>query len=114
MFLFRGADRAQQTNQEEVAATNEIITVHRRNFDKDVEILAKLCEGLIGPCACSPNLQSLHHMIRKLLDLKGHPTFEMIVERLGSKPYPFLCLLVLFWLLILLLFVVITLSFDCY
>jgi hypothetical protein len=33
MFLFRGADRAEQTNPEEVAATNEIITAHRRNFD---------------------------------------------------------------------------------
>ena len=85
MFLFRGADRTVETNPENVAATNEIITSHRRDFIKDVEVLAKLCEGLIGPSGCSPNLHSLHHMIRALLDMKGHPTFEMIVERLVSN-----------------------------
>ena len=86
MFLFRGANRTVQTCPENVAATNEIITAHRRDFNKDVEVLAKLCEGLTGPCACSPNLHSLHHMIRALLNMKGHPTFEMIVERLVSNP----------------------------
>jgi hypothetical protein len=87
MFLFRGADGTVQTNPEYVADTNREIIGHRYNFDKDVEVLAKLCEGVIGPSGCSPNLHSLHHMIRRLLHLKGHPTFEMIVERLVSKPF---------------------------
>jgi len=82
MFLFRGADRTVQTNPENVAATNEIINAHRRGFAKDVEVLGKVCEDLIGPCACSPKLHSLHHVIRALLDMGGHPTFEMILEHL--------------------------------
>ena len=91
MFLFRGADRTIETIADNVEATNKLILDHRRDFDKDVEVLAKLCEGVLGPSSCTPNLHSLHHMIRKLVDLKGHPTFEMIVERLVSKPYPFTC-----------------------
>ena len=59
-----------------------------KNFDKDVEVLAKLCKGLIGPSGCSPNLHSLHHMIRKLFDLKGHPACNMRVECLASKTSP--------------------------
>ena len=86
MFLFRGGDKTCQTNEELVESTDRVIIAHRLNFDKDVEVLAKLCEGVIGPSSCSPNLHSLYHMIRKLIELKGHPTFEMIVERLVSDP----------------------------
>jgi hypothetical protein len=88
MFLFRGSDRIVQTILEDVADTNREIIGHRYNCDKDVEVLAKLCEGVICPSGCSPNLHTLPHMIRKLLDLIGHSTFEMIVERLVSKPFP--------------------------
>ena len=42
MFLFIGADQTKHINQEEVAATNEIIIAQRRNSGKDVEVLAKL------------------------------------------------------------------------
>jgi hypothetical protein len=65
-----------------------VIITHRRDFDKDVEVLAKLCEGLLGPSSSTPNLQNLHHMLRKLIDIKGHSTFEMIVERLVSELHP--------------------------
>ena len=61
-----------------------MIIHHRNNFEKDVEILCKWCEDVFGPSGCTPNLHSLHHMIRRLIVLKGHPTFEMIVERLVS------------------------------
>ena len=91
MILFRGADRTVQTHPKDIADSNREILGHRYNFDNDVEVLAKLCEDVMGPSGCSPKSHSLHHMIRKLLDLKGHPTFEMIVERLASKPFP-LCL----------------------
>jgi hypothetical protein len=56
MFFFRGANRTVQIKSENVVATNEILTAHRRDLTKDAEVLAKLCEGLIGPCACSPYL----------------------------------------------------------
>ena len=59
-----------------------MIENHRKNFNADVEVLCKLCEEVLPPRSCSPNLHSLHHMIRKLVAMKGHPTFEMIVERL--------------------------------
>ena len=91
MFLFRGADDTWATSansEEEVARANELILHHRQNFDKDVEVLCKLCEETFGASSCTPNLHSLHHMIRRLIVLKGHPTFEMIVERLVSiHPY---------------------------
>ena len=89
MFLFRGADKTVITSKqspEKLERTNRIIATHRLNFDKDVEVLCKLCELLFGPQGCTPNLHSLHHMIRHLLVVKGHPTFEMIVERLASEP----------------------------
>ena len=88
MFLFRGVDQAVETNTENVADRNKAIIAHIKNFDKDVEVLAKLFEDLIGPSGCSPNLHNLHHVLRKLVDLKGHPTFEMIVERLVRRPFP--------------------------
>lgn len=87
MFLFRGADRTFSTSTnsvEHLEATNATILEHRSNFDKDVEVLCKLCEEVFGATSCTPNLHSLHHMIRRLIVLKGHPTFEMIVERLVS------------------------------
>lgn len=85
MFLFRGADRCVATIHdpiEVIERKNELIRYHRLNFDKDVEVLCKLCEATFGPTSCTPNLHSLHHMIRRLIEIKGHPTFEMIVERL--------------------------------
>jgi hypothetical protein len=91
MFLFRGADRTIVTSKDspgKLEATNRTISDHRRNFDKDVEVLCKLCELVFGAPGCTPNLHSLHHMIRHLLVIKGHPTFEMIVERLASMPMP--------------------------
>ena len=87
MFLFRGAHGAVVTStqsQEEIESCDRVILHLRNNFDKDVEVLCKLCEEVIGTTGCTPNLHSLHHMIRTLLVLKGHPTFEMIVERLVS------------------------------
>ena len=81
MFLFRGGGRTCQTNEENVESTNKAITAYRLNFDKDLEVLAKLCEGVLGPSSCSSNLHSLYHMTRKLIELKGHPTVETIVER---------------------------------
>ena len=73
MFLFRRVDHIVDTNPENVTATNAIIASHRRDFSKDVEVLAKLCEGLIGPCGCSPNLHSLHHIIRALFGYERSP-----------------------------------------
>ena len=87
MFCFRGADRTSATaadSEEALEAKNRVILEYRKNFDHDVEVLGKLCEEVFGPTGCSPNLHSLHHMIRRLIVLKGHPTFEMIVERLVS------------------------------
>jgi len=88
MFLFRDADESWATtnnSKEDVEKANLIILHHRENFDKDVEALCKLCEQVFGSSSCTPNLHSLHHMIRRLVVLKGHYTFEMIVERLVSK-----------------------------
>ena len=87
MFLFRGAQRIvlkSDASHETIENTNIMIENHRKNFNVDVEVLCILCEEVLGPSSCSPNLHSLHHMIRKLVDIKGHPTFEMIVERLVS------------------------------
>ena len=87
MFLFRGSDKTTVTDdasEEQVHAINRVIIDHRLNFEKDVEVLCKLCEDILGPSSCTPNLHSLHHMITRLIDIKGHPTFEMIVERLVS------------------------------
>jgi hypothetical protein len=81
---FREADRTSATaadSKEVLQARNTIILKHRKNFDMDVNVLCKLCEG---PSSCTPNLHSLHHMIRSLIVLKGHPTFEIIVWRLVS------------------------------
>ena len=92
MFLFRGADRTVATtrdSQEQVDAQNRLILDHRHNFDKDVEVLCKLCEEVFGASGCTPNLHSLLQMIRRLVVLKGHPTFEMIVERLERFCYYF-------------------------
>ena len=105
MFLFRGADRTCATSgdsKEKVESMNRLILEHRKFFDKDVEVLCKLCEEVLGPTSCTPNLHSLHHMIRRLIVLKGHPTFEMIVERLVSVDF-FPLLLLRLWLLLLLL-----------
>ena len=63
---------------------NKLIEDNRRNVDADIDVIYKLCEEVIGPADCSPKLHSLHHMIRKLVVIQGHPTFEMIVERLVS------------------------------
>jgi hypothetical protein len=82
MFLFRGADRTVATaadSKEVLEVQNAIILKHM-----NVDVLGKLCEEVSGPSSCTPNLHSLHHMIRRLIVLKGHPTFEMIVERLVS------------------------------
>jgi len=89
MFLFRGGDNTCVTSEDPPAkleSMNRAIIDYRRNFDKDVEVLCKLCELIFGAQGCTPNLHSLHHMIRHLIDVKGHPTFEMIVERLASNP----------------------------
>jgi hypothetical protein len=96
MFLFRGGDNTIATSEDppgKLESTNRAIIDHIRNFDKDVEVLCKLCELIFGAQECTPNLHSLYHMIRHLLDVKGHPTFEMIVERLASNPmlYIFIC-----------------------
>ncbi len=48
-FLSRGADRTIQTNPEDIADTNREIIGHMYYFDKDVEVLPKFCEGVIGP-----------------------------------------------------------------
>jgi hypothetical protein len=88
MFLYRGADRTVATaanSTELLQARNAVILKHKKNFDMDVDILCKLCEEVFGPSSCTPNLHSLHHMIRRLIVLKSHPTFEMIVERLVSN-----------------------------
>ncbi len=81
-----GGRESVQTNEELVESTDIAITAHRLNFDKDVEVLAKLCEDVLGPSSCSPNLHSQYHMIRELIELIEHPTFEMIVERFDSDP----------------------------
>ena len=96
MFLFRGADTTIVTDKdlpEKIESTNMAITHHRTNFDSDVKVLCKLSELIFGPTGCTPNLHSLHHMIRQLIHLKGHPTFEMIVERLVSLANIYLMLL---------------------
>ena len=82
MFLFRGADMTIVTSKdspEKLEQTNRTFSDHRRNFEKDVEVLCKLCELVFRAQGCTPNLHSLYHMIRHLLVVKGHPTFEMIV-----------------------------------
>jgi hypothetical protein len=87
--LFMGADRNvinSKDSLEKLENTNREIVAHRLNFDKDVEVLCKLCELLFGAQGCTPNLHSLHNMIRHLLVVKGHPAFEMIVEHLASEP----------------------------
>jgi len=87
MFLFRRTDETWATisnSEEEVKRANDLILHHRGNFDRDVEVLCKLCEEIVGPTSCTPNLHSLHHIIRRLVVLKGHPTFEIIVKRLVS------------------------------
>ena len=87
MFLFRGADNAAVTKEDpqaKVANVNDLITHRRKNFDVDVTVLCKLSKLIFGPTGCTPNLHSLHHMIRYLLEMKGHPSFEMIIERLVS------------------------------
>ncbi len=98
MYLFRGAEVPIVTREDSpecLARKNRLISQYRRNFDKDVEVLCKLCELLFGCQGCTPNLHSLHHMIRHLLIIKGHPYLEMVVERLASKPiHVCLCLLV--------------------
>jgi hypothetical protein len=86
-IVFRGADRTVATaaySTEVLQARNAAILKHMKNFDMDVDVLCKLCEEVFGPSSCTPYLHSLHHMIRRLIVLKGHPTFEMIVERLVS------------------------------
>jgi len=98
MFLFRGGDRAVVTandSEDTIERRNLMIVDQRKNFDKDVEVLCKLAELVFGPSGCTPNLHSLHHMIRRLICLKGHPTFEMIVERLVSV----ICTLLIFLLI---------------
>ena len=72
------------SDSEEKVENNKIILLHSKIFDNDVEVLCKLCEKVLGPTSCTPSLHSLHHMIRRLIVLKGNPTFEMIVERLKS------------------------------
>jgi len=87
MFCFRGADRTSATaadSEKDLKARNWVIIEHKKDFDNDVEVLGKLCEDVFGLTGCSPSLHSLHYMIRRLIVLKGHSTFEMIVERLVS------------------------------
>ncbi len=84
MFLFRGENMTVVTDKDtpkKIEPTNRVITHHRTNFDAGVKVLCTLSEIIFGPMGCTPNLHSLHHMIRQLIHLKG-PTFEMIVERL--------------------------------
>jgi len=84
MFLFRGADNNAVTKEDprpKVANVNDIITHRRKNFDADVTVLYKLSELIFGPTGCTPNLHSLQHMIRYPIELKGHPSFEIIAER---------------------------------
>ena len=88
MFLFGDADESWATinnSKEDVEKAKLIILHHRQNFDKGVEVLCKLCEQAFGSSSYTPNLHSLHHMIRRLVVVKGHSTFEMIGERLVSK-----------------------------
>ena len=86
MFLFWDADTCVATINGPIEALerkiNNLVRYHRLNFDKDVELLCKLSEDTFGPTSCTPNLLSLHRMIMRLIEIKGHPTFEIIVERL--------------------------------
>jgi hypothetical protein len=83
--FFRGADRTiinREDSPEKLESTNRLFSDHRRNLEKDVEVLCKPCELVFGAQGCSPNLHRFHHVIRHLLAIKGLPTFEIIVERL--------------------------------
>ncbi len=82
MFLFWDAYTNVVTHKdasEKKESANSAIIHHRKYFNADVIVLCKLFELIFGPMGCTPKFHSLHHMIRQLIRLKGHPTFEMIV-----------------------------------
>ena len=88
MFLFRGQIALARRLQTLKGYYKHVIRLfslkQRKNFAMNVYVLCKLCEEVFGPSSYTPNLHSLHPMIRSLTILKGHPTFEMIVEHLVS------------------------------
>jgi hypothetical protein len=85
LFIGAGRTSAMAADSKEVLqARTTLILKNMKNFDMDVDVLCKLCEEVLGPSSCTPSLHSLHHMIRRLIVLKVHPIFEIIVERLVS------------------------------
>ena len=62
--------------------TNLKIERRRSLFDADVTVLCKLVEAIFGPKGCSPNLHDLYCVVGWLLRRKGHPKFELGIQRL--------------------------------
>ena len=90
MFLLRGADGLRVTEEqaaddpELVRKANIRIERRRDNFDADVNVLCKLMATIIGAKGLTPNLHDLFCVIGWLLRRKGHPKFELGIERLVS------------------------------
>ena len=89
MFLFRGSNglRVLESDPpEKLDRNNAIIARRRANFEADVTVLCILVERHIGAKGCTPNLHSLFCAMTHLVRMKGHPKFELMIERLVSPP----------------------------
>ena len=98
MFFFRVADRTCVTStnpQEKIENCNRLFLEQRKNVDKDVKVLCKLCGEIFGESSCTRYIHNLHHMIQRLIVLKSHSTFEMMVEHFVSSMKSFLYKMVL-------------------
>lgn len=85
MFLFRGSNGLRVLDTDppgKLERVNAIIARRRSNFEADVTVLCILVERLIGAKGCTPNLHSLFCSMTSLVRTKGHPKFELMIERL--------------------------------
>ena len=67
-----------------IREVNEKISRHRREFIADAKDCCIMAQQLLGASTLSLNLHAWFCMIPYLMDLCGHPKFEICIERLVS------------------------------
>ena len=93
MFLLRGGPKLRFTGdglegeafENKFKEVNERIERHRRDFKADTKACCIMAQQLLCASALSPNLHAWFCMIPFMLEMCGHPKFEVCIERLVSS-----------------------------
>jgi hypothetical protein len=99
MFLLRGSTFTKCTGEgyepndivlkEIIESRNQVILRQRRECIANIKSFCSLAQRYLNPSALSPNLHGLYCMIPYLMDMCGHPKFEICIERLVGSHFFF-------------------------